>query len=432
MRLFVELKPVSRAEVEEAIDHATLDAFLNLDLVRVCDGDASRYFSPVFLYPVGDLLIASDRYNESSGPDAVFPAIETGTLRLLKVVPRSAAEDGLDICSGTGIGAFVLSRHVQRIVASDITPRAAHFARFNRLLNGCSNVEIETGDLYGPVEGRTFDRIIAHPPYVPTTEGSEVWRDGGSTGEAITKRIIEALPQYLRPGGELFALCLGAEQDKHPFEQRVRTWLGDSHHEFDLIFAVHKYLTPKEMAERATQREATDSSAEATAAMERTFHNAGINRFCFGVLAMRRLEAPALKPWTLRTKLGAEAVGASFESAFDRSRRCTKPGTLPELRPRLSPTLRTTVTHRVERSKLVVSEFAMETDRPFVHGTKADTWVLSLLSRFNGSFTVSKIYAKARAEGILPVDFQSADFEALVLNMIRHGYLEIDDPTSGK
>src|SRR5207247_2324413 len=91
------------------------------------------------------------------------PAALAGPLRFVGVSGRSPVADALDLCAGTGIAALVLSRHVERVVAADITPRAAHFARFNALLNSRPNVEIAVGDLYDPVAGRTFDRIVAHP-----------------------------------------------------------------------------------------------------------------------------------------------------------------------------------------------------------------------------------------------------------------------------
>ena len=141
--------------------------------------------------------------------DVVFPAIFRGTLRFLRVISKSPGEEALDLCSGTGIGSLVLSRHVRRVVASDLTARATHFARFNRLLNGCENVEVVQGDLYEPVEERTFDRIVAHPPYVPALSETHVFRDAGETGESVLERIVAGLPRHLRLGGTFYGLSAG-------------------------------------------------------------------------------------------------------------------------------------------------------------------------------------------------------------------------------
>ena len=205
VRLFLLIEQVPRETVAGAIEPAALRALLALDLVRATPSPngGAAYYATVLLYPVAGLVIASDRHKNPDGapfmapPDVVFPAIFAGTLRFLRVLPRSAAEDVLDLCSGTGIGALVLSRHVRRVVASDLTARATHFARFNRLLNDCENVEVVQGDLYEPVEGRTFDCIVAHPPYVPALSETHVFRDAGETGERVLERIVAGLPRHL-------------------------------------------------------------------------------------------------------------------------------------------------------------------------------------------------------------------------------------------
>ena len=411
------------AEVEREVDRATLDSFLALDLLRIGNPDCSHYSSSVFLYPVGNLLIASDYYNQSSGPDSVFPAIQTGTLRLLSLLPESSANDGLDLCSGTGVCAFAMSQRVKRIVACDITERATHFARFNRLLNNCTNVEIAKGDLYCAVAGSRFDRIVAHPPYAPSAEAVEVWRDGGATGEAVTKRIIEGLPDSLNPGGEFFAVCLGGDRREMPFERRAREWLGEKQREFDIIWAVQKDFLPHELAQSATAREGPGVDDDQTARLEEAFHELGVSSFSFGCLGLKRHGAEARNAWTFRTRLSSKSDSKSFETAFERNRQCSEPAAVAELRPRLAPALLVKMTHRVEQSKLVPDEFRMECDWPFAHGLKADPWVLPLIARFNGSLKVAKIHAKARADGAVPDGFHLEHFASLVATMMRYGYL---------
>ena len=181
IRLFLFMDLVPRAEVERVLDRATVDSLLALDLLRIGEYGADRYYTPVFLYPVAGLIVASDRHTSPDGSafeppaDIVFPAIFVGTLRFLRVIPQSPAAEGLDLCSGSGVGALVLSKQVGHVIASDITTRAAHFARFNSRLNGCDNVEPVVGDLFSAVAGRTFDRITAHPPYMPTFRPTGHW-----------------------------------------------------------------------------------------------------------------------------------------------------------------------------------------------------------------------------------------------------------------
>lgn len=112
------------------------------------------------------------------------------------------------------------------VVASDITDRSTHFARFNSLLNGCTNIQVVKGDLFNAVDGRSFDRIVTHPPYMPTLEEARIWRDGGPIGDAILRRIIEQLPIYLRSGGTYVCFGLGIDSQTQRFEDKIRSWVG--------------------------------------------------------------------------------------------------------------------------------------------------------------------------------------------------------------
>ena len=261
VRLFFVLRLVPRAEVERLLDRETLTAFLSLGVLGTGEFGADEFYARVLLYPVAGFLMASDRHTNpdasqfSAPPDIVFPAIYAGTLRFLRLLPRGPAGQALDLCAGSGIGAFVLSRCSSRAVSSDVTERAMHFALFNRALNNLSNVDVVCGDLYGAVSGQSFDRIVAHPPYVPSLSIAAIWRDGGTTGELLVRRIIEDLPDYLLPGGLFCIVSIGLDTKEGKFENRARGWLRDSGDEFDIIFACTNERTPGEVLRDLAERE---------------------------------------------------------------------------------------------------------------------------------------------------------------------------------
>ncbi len=214
IRLFLFSASFPRAAVEEVIAPDLLAALTALDLLRLGNfaggqGQGEWWYAPVLLYPVDGFLIASDRHDSPDGspfvppPDIVFPAIFAGTLQFLRLLPPGPADAALDLCSGTGIAAMALGRTAGRAVAADITARATHFALFNRLLNGCANVAVVESDLYAAVAGETFDRIVAHPPYVPALDDRMIYRDGGETGESIVRGCVEGLPQASSAGRDL-------------------------------------------------------------------------------------------------------------------------------------------------------------------------------------------------------------------------------------
>ena len=67
---------------------------------------------------------------------------------------------------GCGIQALLAAKHSERVVATDVNPRALAFAAFNAALNGIDKIEFRLGDGFAPVEGESFDLIVSNPPYV--------------------------------------------------------------------------------------------------------------------------------------------------------------------------------------------------------------------------------------------------------------------------
>ena len=173
---------------------------------------------------------------DTVSPDYVYPAISSNTRRFLRALPPQPCDAFLDLCSGSGAAALIAaSGYARHAWSLDITPRSTHFAEFNRLLNGIENVTVLNGDLFQPVIGRTFDRIAAHPPYVPAAEQQMIFRDGGSDGEQITAAIIREIPSYLRAGGAFYAVAQATDREGEPFEERVRKWLGAASSDFDVV-----------------------------------------------------------------------------------------------------------------------------------------------------------------------------------------------------
>ncbi|HXQ73310.1 MAG TPA: hypothetical protein VN844_22610, partial [Pyrinomonadaceae bacterium] len=152
VRLFLFQRLIPRPEVENVVGRPVLEAFLALGLLGLGEFGLDQLYAKVLLYPLAGLLVASDRHSNPDGsnfdppPDIVFPAIYAGTLRFLELLPENCGEDVLDLCAGSGIGAFVLSRHSKHAVCADITDRSTQFALFNRQLNGLHNVEPVCGN----------------------------------------------------------------------------------------------------------------------------------------------------------------------------------------------------------------------------------------------------------------------------------------------
>lgn len=426
-RLFLVLGLVPRAEVERAFDERAIRAFLSLGLLDLGKfGD--NFYANVLLYPVHGLIIASDReINPDGSPltgmtDLVFPAIYEGTLQFLRLLPQLQG-DALDLCAGTGIGAFALSRTYQSAFALDINARACLFARFNQILNGRENVEVLQGDLYEPVAGRSFDCIVAHPPYVPSLTLETVWRDGGVTGDLFVRRIIEGLPSHLRPGGCAMMLTQAVDTREGVFEERIRQWLGAAADDFDIIFASKGDRAPEQVLQLLFKK-GPDAAA---ATLGEEFRRAGVVNMPYGALFMRRVSGSTERnSWTIRPKLSSDTTGADFQATFALHDRVSLPhfaSDLARAKPRLAPRLEVIVTHVVHEGSLVPAEYVFDTGRPFVKRAQFDPWAVPLFTRFDGALTVRDIFEVALAEEEIPPEFGLENFILLVTRSIEAGFL---------
>lgn len=429
IRIFVLLRLVPKDEIESAFGTEVLEACLSLDLLRLHE---HGYYASVFLYPVAGFVVASDRHANWDGSrfeapaDVVFPGIFPGTLRFLRLIARSHVEHALDLCSGSGIGALVLSRSAQKAVAADITERATHFAEFNRCLNQRQNIGAVQGDLYGAVCGATFDRITAHPPYVPSLGDEMIFRDGGEAGESVLRRIVEGLPEFLRPGGTFTALCMGLETKSARFEERVRNWLGPSESEFDLIFACGDEKPPEAALQDIIERSKNIATFRPEQLLE-VYRRLDVSQFVYGALFLRRGAGRRPGSLTARTRLSIATDGDCLEwfAAWHdwRSRGDLR---VAGTRPRLVNGLTVRSTHQVAQQRLTLAEFLFETDRPF-HALMrfTDPWVVPLIARFDGARTVAEVHASAVGE--IPASFGLNNFVELVLLLVERGYLEIPE-----
>lgn len=206
-----------------------------LRAMHLIDGE-ENVTGAVKLYPVRSVYVISDRdLSSRTSVEHVFSAISPQTQDFLEIVPESPCPACLEVCAGAGAAALLAaSRYAVQAFAFDVSERCRIFTEFSRRLNGIGNLTARRGDMYAPAGRQTFDRILAHPPYVPSLRNTQLFRDGGEDGETLTRRVIEGLPNYLHPGGRLYLLAMLAEYPDDPIPQRLRRWLRESESEFEI------------------------------------------------------------------------------------------------------------------------------------------------------------------------------------------------------
>ena len=183
------------------------------------------WFGGCILFATRGMVLASDRVSSLDRaplpPDAdvVYPAAIENTVAFMSTLPETPCDALLDVGTGSGVAALDGARYARHAWGTDIAARSVQFAEFNRRLNGIQNATMLQGDLYAPVEGLTFDRIVTHPPYVPARKNTMIFRDGGEDGEQILRGIVEGLPRFLRPGGRFYTLVVAADCEGQWFEE---------------------------------------------------------------------------------------------------------------------------------------------------------------------------------------------------------------------
>ena len=151
------------------------------------------------------------------------------SLTLAGLQPTTQAEAVLDLGTGCGVQSLVAAGRAARIVATDVSRRALDLAAATFALCAVDSVELRQGDLYEPVAGERFDRIVSNPPFVitPRRDGVPVYeyRDGGRVGDAIVEEVVRGAAEHLVPGGTAHLLGNWEYRDGEDGLARVAGWL---------------------------------------------------------------------------------------------------------------------------------------------------------------------------------------------------------------
>jgi len=168
-------------------------------------------------------VLGSDSPGPDDSPTGIYPARED-TLLLRRFATGPARGRLLEIGAGNGEVCLAAARSGWSVVATDrnvaALRRIARAARSEGL-----PLEVVLADLAGGL--RAFDRVLANPPYLPTTarqRDPDPWvnlaLDGGPDGLRVVRRILGTLAQHLRPRGEAFVLVSSLS----PAERRAAVW----------------------------------------------------------------------------------------------------------------------------------------------------------------------------------------------------------------
>ncbi|MGQ0463846.1 MAG: DUF7059 domain-containing protein [Sporichthyaceae bacterium] len=227
VRLFLLQLPVALADAVAALP---LDSALAHGML-VAEGETVRAVLDVRphdddCYVVADLGGGLDANVRPVPPEHVL-GIGGASMSLAELTIRHPVGSALDVGTGCGIQALHLSRHADRVVATDLLPRALHMAR---LTAGLSEVvlDLREGPGFDPVAGERFDLIVANPPFaIGGGDGSarRVYRDSGVAEDGLCRSLVGAAPDLLNPGGRCQLLANWAHRHGRDWREQVAEWL---------------------------------------------------------------------------------------------------------------------------------------------------------------------------------------------------------------
>lgn len=339
-RLFLLADAVPAAQVAAALPTLGLDGARALGLATPVDGADSdsgsgfgawhalldvRPYSAIDATGAVSWWIVSDL-----GELAVGGSLDAGhvlgvggaSTTLSSLIPTSDADRVLDLGTGCGIQSLHASRHAGSIVATDISARALELAaltlRLNGLALGPDGIELRLGDLFAPVAGELFDRIVSNPPFVitPRREGVPLYeyRDGGRVGDGIVEEVVRGAALHLAPGGT--AHLLGNWEYRDGFGgdglARVRRWVDEAG--LDAWIVERERQSPAQYAETWIRDGGTPvGSPEFEALADEwldDFAARGVTGVGFGYVVLRRPADPDA-PRFVRTERLLDALGAT-------------------------------------------------------------------------------------------------------------------------
>jgi len=434
IRLFMDVELLQRDQIERLLPPEGLSVLESVGLLQAYASDPSQCHAAALLYPTESIWVASDLNVSPAGPahtplaeDAVYPAITKNTRHFLSSLPSTPCDRFLELCAGTGIAALLASRDARHTWAADITERATRFARFNAMLNGIDNCTAIQGDLYQPVLGEYFDRIVAHPPYMPSLEQKYIFRDGGADGEQITRRIIAGLPEHLSPGGSFYCTCMLTDRKGARAEARLRDMLGEAQGEFDLALVTLQTYQPTEYYLRL----ALDGRATLEEVVQRheIFKRLEVEHLVYcSMVIQRRSDIRAV--FTARRQVGSGVGLPEMEWLLRWETAAAQPETvdgLIESRPMVSRRFRLQSAYTMDSGTWAADECTLATAWPFAVEARCPPWVAGLVTRCDGRRTVRDHLRILKENGEVPADAPETEFVKLARALIAGGFLEVPD-----
>jgi len=283
-------------------------------------------------------------------------------------------------------------------------------------------VEVLQGDLFAPVAGRTFDRIVCHPPFEPAIKWDYTFSIGGEDGEAIIARIVAESPAYLNAGGRLYCQVTGTDRTGEPFEERVRTWLGDIGTKLDVALFVRLSTEPREYA--VEQILAENQDAWKLIEWNVMYSKIKARLVIVGMLVVQK-PASERPVFFTRRVFGSRTGLAEMEALLEWETRSVTPGFGDEIlasRPVPVEGWKLYARHAMHNGKLATLGYTFFSEYPFETNLHSMPWMPLVVSQCDGKRTAGELLTAMRGRMRIDAGDYVQALAALVgMNVLRLG-----------
>ncbi|MCZ2524585.1 DUF7059 domain-containing protein [Streptomyces sp. HB2AG] len=145
---------------------------------------------------------------------------------LANITVRRPVRRALDLGTGSGVQALHAARHAGHVTATDLNPRAVHFARLTLALSGVRGADVLGGSLFEPVGDRRFDLIVSNPPFVISPGARLTYRDGGMAGDDLCRTLVAGAADHLEEGGYCQLLANWLHVEGEDWKDRIAGWIA--------------------------------------------------------------------------------------------------------------------------------------------------------------------------------------------------------------
>jgi SAM-dependent methyltransferase len=219
--------------------------------------------------------------------------ISEASSSLAQLAIRQPVGRALDLGTGCGVQALHLAQHAERVVATDVNPRALAMARLTAQLNEI-DLDVRDGSLFEPVVGETFDLIATNPPFVISPPGGEVlvYRDAGMPGDSVVRHLVENAATHLTDGGWCQILANWAHRGGTDWQHGLEEWFAGQ--PLDAWVLQRELVDPSEYVEMWLADAGLTASPDYVQRYDAWldwFAETGIEAIGFGWLSLRRTAA---------------------------------------------------------------------------------------------------------------------------------------------